>query len=488
MGGPEERRIACIVLLAVSLTCGLVSARAHAEEGAGDPASSAELLATADAQMEAGDVAGAAQNYVQLLNQHPEAPEVHQVHANMGAICNEATEAELDAVEAALPTLDTLSCFDSKFLIGCFHYGRYLRARDVGDTESARGHFEKTCQAAWNVMWDHPDKVTHATVVEKVFGMAQELGQTETDAVVARLMQAVTELGSCPATWSAKAVLREDPPTLDSFTAAEDKFAVCEFYQAWAEQAKELGEAPEVAEYYTKARDAAWTLMWEYPSHAAQICTVQTYLESAQGLGEAAGKAAAAQLQAALDSAAPSMTAWAGRFALSALFPQFADGAAGLPDQYAALLAQRDAPFITETLGDPGVALLDKAWIEYAIGLLLQKTKQYDAAKARYTTVLEKYPSFLEPVAAADFGLAWITCMENSGEVSARVAALQGYIDRHPAGPYADWALLKIGDVYRESGDPDAAKAVYEQVIDKYPEFDDVILAAQNGLAKCSDS
>lgn len=476
-----------VVIFLAGLMCGALAGSGLAQETPNGVLDAAQLLAAGNASMDSGNLADAARNYVQLLDQYPAAAEAYQVHANMGTICTAASEADLDAVEAALPPVDKLNNFDSKFLVGCVYYGRYLRARDDGNLEKARSYFTKTCDVAWAMMWDHPYDLRQTTVVEKVFQMGRELGSAETDVVLAKLMQATTELGSCPATWPAAALLKDQIPAFDSFTAPEDKFDVCEFYRAWAEQAKELGDAQEVRDYYAKARDAAWTLMWAYPENPAQIRSVQTYLESVRSLDPESALMAVALLETKLDEQPPSMTAWAAHFALPALFHELVPDPSQRVDHFTTLLTQRDEPFLTKGLSDPSVKPVYKAWIQYAIGLACQMTQQYDQAKLQYETVIAEYPQGLEPVAAADFGQAWVTSIQNPGDPTKGVAAFDGYIDRHPAGPYTDWALLKIGDIHLEAGNTDAAKTVYEQVIQKYPDYEDIITEATTRLTKCSD-
>ena len=49
------------------------------------------------------------------------------------------------------------------------------------------------------------------------------------------------------------------------------------------------------------------------------------------------------------------------------------------------------------------------------------------------------------------------------------LSGFSGYLSQYPQGRYADRALLRIGYVYTQKGEYDAAQAFYQRLVDNFP-------------------
>lgn len=429
------------------------------------PADARVSFGAADAQRAAGAYPNAVRDYIMVIERFPNSLEAKAADARANFIMEQRSTEELDAIEAVLPKDEDLTQIDSLTVVGQYHY---LRAKQLAETDPSKAleHVQKIYEMGWKAFQDKLDDDYKTTILDAYLSAADMLGNG--DKARAALSEHANTLPPCFTAWLIKAVVDGKEPPFGFVTSVPAQLAVRKYYLTKANAQSDRAVA---AEYYTKARDAAWQMLMAQQPNRPVLDDCNVYLGASNGLGSGARDKAVATVEEWIAAQPPSIMRWIVRYEL-AMFLTRTDCTA--PEARAAyahfetMIEEADTGMVEKTVADTAIDSDTRGLLMCMWGHAFAGTNRAGEATQFYRWVLGYFPEETHAGESAAYAVAVMHEREHYDAPESCIHTYEEFVDSHPGGFYGPEALVSVAKRYAEEGDQAGALATYERIADEY--------------------
>ncbi|MCC6693999.1 MAG: hypothetical protein IT365_00080 [Candidatus Hydrogenedentes bacterium] len=422
-------------------------------------------LAEADALREQSTPAEAIRAYILVLDQFPDTPQAKAADERIAFLLGGRTEAELDAIEAALPSPKELTNVDGITALGQFYFKRAGDAGE-GNPELAAKYLQLIYDIGWGVFQDDLDDHYKSKLLMGYLFAADALGKGEERRVA--LSAYANTLEPCFTSWLIKFELDGKELPFDYVKSEKGRESVRRYY---AEKAGEQSSPAVSASYYAKARDASLQMLIDQPREIPVLDHGRYYLDAAAALGEEQRAAAVARLEAWIANEPLSIMRWVVRYELAMFLTggpaTSAEARAGF-HHFEVMLDEAEKGIVEEAIDniqiDEGIrGLLVCMWGHANAG-----TNRIEDAEVCYNWVLTYFTNETHAGSSAAYSLALMEQRKNLDDPAVGVAALEEFARSHPGNNYSGEALMEVAYTQICSDDAALAMQTYERIEKEY--------------------
>lgn len=429
------------------------------------PPDAGNLLMEADALRETATPADAIRAYILVLDKYPDTPQAKAADERIAYLLGGRTEAEMDAIEAALPSPKELTDVDGITALGQFYF---KRAQDAGEEnpEQAGKYLQLIYDIGWDVFLDDLDDHYKATLLTGYLFAADALGRGEERR--AALSAHANTLEPCFTSWIIKLAIDGEELPYDYVKSEKGRASIRRYY---VENASAQPDPDAVASYYTKARDASWQMLVNQPREVPVFDHTRYYLESAGALGEEQRTAAIARIEEWIANEPLSIMRWVTRYELAMFLTReprsSAEARAGF-EHFEEMIDEADTGVVEAAINDTRLDENLRGLLVCMWGHAFAGTNRIEEAENCYNWVLTYFTNETHAGSSAAYSLALMEQRKQTGDFAIGMAALEEFVRDHPGSFYSAEALMQIADTQIRSEDTALAKETYERIEREY--------------------
>lgn len=418
-------------------------------------------LMEADTCRESASVPEAVRAYILVLDKHPDTPQAKVADERFNSLLGGRTEAEMDAIETALPALEELTDVDGITAIAQFYFKRATEAAEKNPEQAGR-YFKTIYEIAWPVFEDNLDDSYKTTLLDGYLQVADILEKgKETRAALTKLAD---NLPPCFTSWLIRAEVMGKEPPFEFVGTEQGQAAVRKYYIDKAKDAKE----PEVAAaYYAKCRDVSWQMFMQQPSETPKLDDVLNYLRAAKALGESEHSAAMESVEKWIEMEPLSIKRWIARYELAMFmteYPASEEESQRIFRSFEILVNEAESGIVETAINDASLDENLRGLLVCMWGHTYAGTNRIDDARICYRWVLGQFTNETHAGASASYSLAIMDTRQHYDDPAKGIAALESFADAHPGSRYSAEALMHVADLSMQSKDPELAKEALERV------------------------
>jgi hypothetical protein len=423
------------------------------------------LLYEAEVLREASTPADAIRAYILILDKFPDSPQAKVADDRIAYLLGGRTEAELDAIEAALPPVEDLTDVDGITAIGQFYF---KRAQDAGEAnpEQAGKYLQLIYDIAWDVFTDDLDDDYKSTLLMGYLFAADALGKgTETRAA---LSAHADKIPPSFTSWIIKKDVDGEELPFEFMTTDKGRESLRKYY---FEKAEEQPNPAAVAAYYMNARDASLSMLFNQPRNVPVLDHTRYYLEAADALGPQAHAEAVAQVEKWIANEPPSIMRWVTRYELAMFLVRFAangvEAHAGFR-HFETMVDEAEAGVVEAAINDSNIDENVRGLLVCMWGHAFAGTNRIRDAENCYNWVLTFFTNETHAGSSAAYSLALMEQRKHSDDAAVGIAALEEFVREHPGSTYSAEALMAVADAQLRSKDEALATETLARIEREY--------------------
>ena len=437
-----------------------------------------EALAAADALRESGNLTGATQAYVELLETYPDTPQATGAGFRLEYMANRYSDTGLDTIEAGLPVTAGLSSNSARQFVARFLYDRASRLMDT-DAVRAQDYLARAMDVSWDMLQVDLDDPFKSELVEKYLLAAESAGQGA--AAHRDLSDYAGSLPPCFTSWLIKTVVDGVEPPADYVPSFEGKVAIRKHFFRAGKASRDDAAA---AACFRKARDVSYRLLLDQPADQPALYLAAMYLKAAALLGER--DSAVAELETLLADEPLSIMRWIVRneLAMDSVQPGRSEEEtrAGFSHFETAAL-EANSEIVTSAINEPAIDEEVRGILVCMLGHAFLGTNRTEDAKTYYEWVLDYYPKEAHAGDSAGYSLVELSARDGNRDPLEVASDFEAFVTQNPSGEYSTAALIRAAGIYESAADLEAARSIYERVRREYPSTS-VARNAENSLER----
>jgi len=436
------------------------------EAGPGEiSADAATRLADADALREYATIPEAYLAYLDVVDRFPDSPQANSADERIAYLLGGRSEAEMDAIEAALPDVSELESLDGLTVVGHFYF---KRAQDLAasNPEKAGRYLQRIYDIAWPAFEEDLDDEYKSTLIMGYLFAADALGKGA-EARAALSAHADT-LPDCFTAWVIRAMVDGEEPPFEVLTTEQGKDAIRQYY---LEVANGTSDRAVVVEYQTKVRDVSWQMLQEQPFDVPVFGHARFYLDASDVLGSAERAEAVGQVARWIEATPLSAYRWVVRYELAEFLvtsqPTGAEARLARK-QFEAMIREAGSGMLETAINDVSIDENIRGLLVCVWGHAHAGVNQVSDAEVCYDWVLDYFTNETHAGTSAAFSMAQMEQRKHPDDLSVGIAAMEAFIEQHPGSFYSAEALMEVAERYERSEDSVMARQTYERIEKEY--------------------